>query len=230
MIHRFKISVYGISLAAALSACAVPAYAQQNTCTTEQLQLPSARECMRLLDQDVVNQKKNGHMLVCSISGIRCCVTDGKGGYRDCGPLLDTKSADDKKAADAKKKAEEEAKKKQEAKRQEEEAKKKKEEEAKRLAAQKAADPKAGLKFECVPAKDGSKDVIKVFITNNSDAVRTCTVECTFTRSDKKSGSTKCSDVRTSAGSPRNAWCTDWGDKTGPGPFTNAKVAKAECR
>jgi len=217
MIHRFKISVYGISLAAVFAACAVPAYGQKNTCTTEQLQLPSARECMRLLDQDVVNQKKNGHMLVCSISGIRCCVTDGKGGYRDCGPLLDTKALDDKKAAEAKKKAEEEAK-------------KKKEEEAKKLAAQKAADPKAGMKFECVPAKDGSKDVIKVFITNNSDATRTCTVECSFTRSDKKSGSTKCSDVRTSAHSPRNAWCTDWGDKTGPGPFTNATVAKAECR
>src|SRR4051794_14846565 len=88
MIHRFKISVYGISLAVVL--CAVPAYAQKNTCTTEQLQLPSARECMRLLDQDLVNQKNNSHMLVCSISGIRCCVTDGKGGYRDCGPLLDT--------------------------------------------------------------------------------------------------------------------------------------------
>jgi hypothetical protein len=223
MIRSFKISVYGISLAAMLSVCTVSAHAQKNTCTTEQLQLPSARECMRLLDQDLVNQKNNSHVLVCAISGIRCCVTDGKGGYRDCGPLLDTKSADDKKAADAKKKQEEEAKKKQE------EAKKKQEEEAKKAAALKAADPKAGMKFECVPDKDGSKHVIKVFITNNSDEARTCTVECSFTRSDKKSGSTKCPDVRTSAHSPRHAWCTDWGDKPGPGPYTNA-TAKAECR
>lgn len=215
MIHRFKISVYGISLAAMLSVCTVSAHGQPNTCNTEQLRLPSVRECMRLQEQDIMSQKKNGHIVVCSISGIRCCVTDGKGSYRDCGPLLDTKALDDKKAADAKKKAEEEEKKKRE--------------EAKKLAAQKA-DPKAGMKFECVPDKEGSKHVIKVFITNNSDVARTCTVQCTFTRGDKKSGSTKCSDVRTSAHSPRNAWCTDWGDdRTGPGPFTNA-TAKAECR
>jgi hypothetical protein len=223
MINRSKASVYGISFVAVLFAGAGSAYGQKNTCTTEQLNVPGARECMRLLDQDVMKRKDDkGHILVCSISGIRCCVTDGKGGYSQCGPLIeDTSKKPDNKAADAKKKQEEEAKK-QEA--------KKKEEEAKKIAAQKAAsDTKAGLKFECVPDKDGSKYAIKVFVTNNSDAARTCTVDCTFARSDKKSGSTKCPDVRTSAHSPRQLMCTDSGDKTGPGPYTNA-TAKAECR
>lgn len=231
MICRCKACVFGISFVAVLSVCAVSAYGQQNTCTTEQFQFPAARECMRLLDQDVINKKDSSksHMLVCSISGIRCCITNGKGGYSNCGPLIDTsKKEDDKKAADAKKKQEEEAKKKQEAKKKEEDTKKK-EEEAKKIAAQKAADPRAGLKFECVPDKDGSKYAIKVFITNNSDMARNCTVECTYARSDKKSGATKCPDVRISAHSARQLMCTDSGDKTGPGPYTNA-TAKAECR
>jgi hypothetical protein len=213
-----------------LFVCAVPAYAQKNTCSTEQLQLPAARECMRLLDQDLASKKDlpKTHMMICAISGMRCCLTDGKGHLSDCGPLLDSK-VDDKKAADAKKKQEEEDKKKLEAKKKEEEAKKQ-EEEAKKIAAQKAADPKAGIKFECVPDKDGSKYAIKVFTTNTSDTARTCTVECTFARSDKKSGSTKCPDVRMNAHSPRQLMCTDWGsDRTGPGPFTNV-AAKAECR
>lgn len=224
MISRYAC---GISFVAVLSVSAVPAYAQQNTCTTAQLQMPSARECMRLLDQDLTSQKNlpKTHMLVCAISSIRCCLTDGKGHLSDCGPPLDTSKLD----ADAKKKQEEEDKKRQEAKKKEEEAKKK-EEEAKKIAAQKAADPKAGIKFECVPDKDGSKYAIKVFTTNTSDTARTCTVECSFARSDKKSGSTKCPDVRMSAHSPRQLMCTDWGsDRTGPGPFTNV-TAKAECR
>lgn len=217
MISRYAL---GISCAAVLSVCAVPAYAQQNTCSTDQLNMPSARECMRLQEQDLLSKKENAksHMLVCAISSVRCCLTDGKGHLSDCGPPLDTSKLD----ADRKKKQEEEDKKRQEA--------KKKEEEAKKLAAQKAADPKAGIKYECVPEKEGSKFAIKVYTTNTSDTARTCTVECSFARSDKKSGSTKCPDVRMSAHSPRQLMCTDWGsDRTGPGPFTNVS-AKAECR
>ena len=82
---RLIFSVVLISLAT----IAMPAFGQtSNGCTAAQIQSPLARDCMRQVDQDLYKGASKSHLLTCSITGIRCCIVDGKGHFSDCGPLL----------------------------------------------------------------------------------------------------------------------------------------------
>jgi hypothetical protein len=92
MVSASKLRLIFPIVAISLSPIAMPAYGQNvNGCTAQQIQSPVGRDCMRQLDQDVIKGKGNitkTHQLVCTITGMRCCVGDDKGHFSDCGPLL----------------------------------------------------------------------------------------------------------------------------------------------